>query len=213
MKYPRPSILPPHNRDNLFGTCERIATQTKILDLLIAELNRNGFVGEDRATRLIYLALTSRLFNDPVSIAVKGPSAAGKSHTTQQVLMFFPPEAYSALTAMSEKALAYWKEPLKHRYLVVYEAAGVKGDLASYFIRSLLSEGCIRHKTLTQSRGGTWVPRELYVEGPTGLLTTTTEISLHPENETRLLSCPSMTRRNKPVGSWRRWRQRPRTPR
>jgi hypothetical protein len=130
---------PAPTRDNLFGTCGAIATQTNILDLLIAGLNRKGFVGEERATRLIYLALTSRLFNDPVSIAVKGPSAAGKSHTTQQVLRFLPPEAYSALTAMSEKALAYWKEPLKHRYLVVYEAAGVKGDLASYFGNSACS--------------------------------------------------------------------------
>jgi hypothetical protein len=181
---------PAPTRDDLFGTCGVLATHTNVLDHLITELNRMGFVGEERATRLIYLALTSRVFKDPVSIAMKGPSSAGKSHTTQQVLAFFPPDAYYAQTAMSEKALVYWQEPLKHRFLVVYEADGMKGEMAAYFMRSLLSEGCIKHKTLTQSPGGGWEPKELYVEGPTGLLTTTTLVSLHPENETRLLSVP-----------------------
>lgn len=184
------AAIPVPTRDEQFTISYGIATHPNVLDLLITELNCTGFVGEERATRLIYLALTSRLLTDPVSIAVKGPSSAGKSYTTQQVLRFFPADSYYALTAMSEKALVYWKEPLKHRFLVVYEAGGMKGEMAAYFMRSLLSEGCIRHKTLAQSRGGSWEPKELYVEGPTGLLTTTTEVSLHPENETRLLSVP-----------------------
>lgn len=180
---------PAIDRDALFEISKDIATHPNILDLLITQLNGLGFVGEERATRLIYLALTSRVLKDPVSIVVKGPSSAGKSHTTQQVLRFFPSEAYYALTAMSEKALVYSKEPLKHRFLVIYEAEGMKGETASYFIRTLLSEGCIKHKTLTQS-GGEWTPKELCVEGPTGLLTTTTLPLLHAENETRLLSVP-----------------------
>ena len=32
---------------------------------------------------------------------------------------------------------------------------------------------------------------KLRVDGPTGLLTTTTLVSLHPENETRLISIPT----------------------
>ena len=190
IKTPAQVAPPLLNRDELWQSCSTIANHPNIPDLLIQELNRAGFVGEERASRLIFLALTSRLFKVPISIAVKGPSSAGKSHTTQQVLRFFPAEAFYALTAMSEKALVYFKEPLKHRFLVVYEADGMKGDNASYFIRSLLSEGCIRHQTVTQEKGGSWQPKELYVEGPTGLLTTTTMVSLHPENETRLLSVP-----------------------
>ena len=30
--------------------------------------------------------------------------------------------------------------------LVIYEAAGLTGDWASYLMRSLLSEGCIRYE-------------------------------------------------------------------
>ena len=135
------------------------------------------------------LALVTRLFKTPVSLAVKGESSAGKSHTTQETLNFFPAASYYALTGMSDKALVYSQEPLKHRFLVVYEAEGTATRVATYFIRSLLSEGCIKWKTNVQTPNG-WQPKELFIEGPTGLLTTTTLVSLHPENETRLLSVP-----------------------
>ena len=104
------------------------------------------------------------------------------------MLKFFAPENYYALSAMSERALAYTKESLEHRFLVLYEAEGMKGEIASYLIRSLLSEGCIKYDTVIK-KGGDLGPKSILIPGPTGLLTTTTG-SLHPENETRLLSIP-----------------------
>ena len=41
------------------------------------------------------------------------------------------PSAFYALTAMSDRALAYSDEPLKHRHLVTYEAAGHVSALMS----------------------------------------------------------------------------------
>jgi hypothetical protein len=71
--------------------------------------------------------------------------------------------------------------------LVIYEAAGMAGDFATYLIRSLLSEGRIRYETVEKTRDGL-KPKLIEREGPTGLIVTTTQTSLHPENETRLLS-------------------------
>jgi hypothetical protein len=133
------------------------------------------------------LAVTSRLLDRPVSIAVKGPSAGGKSYTAEKVLEFFPDAAFYALTAMSDRSLAYGVEPLKHRYLVIYEAAGMASDFATYLIRSLLSEGRLRYETVEKTKDGL-VPRLIEREGPTGLIVTTTSLRLHPENETRMLS-------------------------
>ena len=48
---------------------------------------------------------------------------------------------------MSDRALAYSDEPLRHRHLVIYEAAGMAGDFATYLIRTLLSEGRLRYET------------------------------------------------------------------
>ena len=55
---------------------------------------------------------------------------------------------------MSERALAYSQEPLQHRFLVIYEAAGMQGDFVSYLVRSLLSEGRIRYETVEKARDG-----------------------------------------------------------
>ena len=167
--------------------CRDLAERASILDEVATELQGLRVVGEDRLVKLVYLATTSRLLARPVSLAVKGPSSAGKSYATQQTLKLFPAEACYELTAMSERALVYSDEPLEHRILVIYEAAGLTGDFASYIVRSLLSDGRVRYETVEKTRDGLQA-RLIEREGPTGLIVTTTQIDLHPENETRLLA-------------------------
>jgi hypothetical protein len=174
-------------REGLFEHCRTLARMPRILDWLRELLPQLGLVGEDDNALLIYLAITSRLLDNPVSVAVKGPSSAGKSWCVERVLQLIPDDGYHALSAMSERALVYSKVPLKHRVLVIYEAAGMTGDLASYLIRSLLSEGCVRYETVESTSDGL-MPKLIEREGPTSLVVTTTAVSLHPENETRLLS-------------------------
>jgi len=54
--------------------CQELAKKKKILDHFIRDFGRLGVVGEDRAGKLIYLAVTSRFLSSPVSIVLKGPS-------------------------------------------------------------------------------------------------------------------------------------------
>jgi hypothetical protein len=175
-----------------------LAAEADLLAQFAAELEAAGVAGEDRGGALLYLVVTSRLLDRIVSIAVKGPSAGGKSFLVETVLTYFPPSAYHALSAMSERALAYDTEPLSHRMLVIYEAVGMAGELQSYLIRSLLSEGRVRYTTVEKTKGGLGA-RTIERQGPTGLIVTTTAVNLHPENETRLLSltvsdAPAQTR-------------------
>src|SRR5215216_3088025 len=167
--------------------CQELAKQPDILERFAAELANSGVAGESRIAKLLYLAVTSRLLQRPVSIALKGPSSGGKSYVLERVLSFVPENAYYALTAMSERTLAYSEEPIKHRFLVIYEAAGMSGEFATYLMRSLLSEGRVRYETVEKTSEG-MKPRLIEREGPTGLIVTTTAVKLHPENETRLLS-------------------------
>jgi hypothetical protein len=167
--------------------CSELAKAPNILERFAAELAQSGVAGEARIAKLLYLAVTSRLLQRPVSIALKGPSSGGKSHVVERVLSFVPESAYYALTAMSERTLAYSEEPIKHRFLVIYEAAGMSGEFATYLMRSLLSEGRVRYETVEKTSEGI-KPRLIEREGPTGLIVTTTAVKLHPENETRLLS-------------------------
>ena len=170
-----------------WAACEELAKIPNLLDRFARDFAALGVAGEARLGKVVYLAVTSRLLQKPVSVAVKGPSSGGKSYTVEQVLRFFPDSAYYALTAMSERALAYSEEPLSHRILAIFEASGMEGDMQTYLIRSLLSEGRIRYEVVEKTSEG-MKPRLIEREGPTGLLVTTTAPRLHPENETRLLS-------------------------
>jgi len=174
-------------RTEAWKSCAELAGSKDILAEFDTALGTVGLVGERRIAKLIYLVVTSRLLDRPISIALKGPSSGGKSFTLESVLKFFPNDAFYALTAMSDRALAYSIEPLKHRHLVIYEAAGMASDFATYLIRSLLSEGRLRYETVEKSRDGLQ-PRLIEREGPTGLIVTTTSVRLHPENETRMLT-------------------------
>jgi hypothetical protein len=167
--------------------CQELARETDILGRFAIELASSGVAGESRLAKLLYLAVTSRLLERPVSVALKGPSSGGKSYVVEGVLSFFPESAFYALTAMSDRTLAYSEEPIKHRFLVIYEAAGMSGEFATYLMRSLLSEGRVRYETVEKTSEG-MKPRLIEREGPTGLIITTTAVKLHPENETRLLS-------------------------
>src|SRR5215210_1845925 len=167
--------------------CRELAKELDILERFATVLASSGVAGEEKIAKLLYLAVTSRLLTRPVSIALKGPSSGGKSHVVERVLSFVPESAYYALTAMSERTLAYSEEPIKHRFLVIYEAAGMSGEFATYLMRSLLSEGRVRYETVEKTSEGI-KPRLIEREGPTGLIVTTTAVKLHPENETRLLS-------------------------
>jgi hypothetical protein len=160
--------------------CQELAQEPNILERFAAELVRSGVAGESRIAKLLYLAATARLLERPVNVALKGPSSGGKSYLVERVLSFLPESAYYALSAMSERALAYSEEPLSHRFLIIYEAPGMSGEFQTYPIRSLLSEGRIRYETLVKTSEGV-KPRLIEREGPTGLIVTTTALRLHSE--------------------------------
>jgi len=174
-------------KEEAWELCKAHAESANILERFAGILRNHGVVGEERNAKLLYLALITRFLKRPVSVAVKGPSSGGKSFIVEQVLKFFPSQAVYCLTAMSERALAYTEADLRNRFLVIYEAAGLAGEFASYLIRSLLSEGRLVYELVEKTAQGL-KPRRIEKEGPTGLLVTTTAVRLHPENETRLLS-------------------------
>ncbi len=169
------------------AACQELAESPDILAEFVQDLERCRLVGEGRNAKLLYLALTSRLLEKIVSVAVKGPSSAGKSYLVKQVMGFFPESACWFFSGMSEKTLFYTEEPLSHRHIVLSEAAGVGGDFQDYVIRTLLSEGFLEYEFVEKTSEGLR-PRRLRKDSPTGFVTTTTRSSLFWENETRYLS-------------------------
>jgi hypothetical protein len=180
----------PHQQNNAaWEACANLANEPRILNRMAAELEQAGLVGEGRAAKLVYLVFTSRFLERPLCAVIRGQSSAGKSHLVERVMDLFPGSAYHFMTSMSPKALAYGQEPLVHRILVVAEAAGLsKGD-GALLLRSLISEGRIRHETVESTDLGL-NSRVAEREGPTGLLVTTTAAKLEAELETRMFGIP-----------------------
>src|SRR5260370_36324720 len=113
------------------------------------------------------MAATARRFSQPLSVDVKGPSSGGKSYTVQTARRCLPQEACFTLTSASEKALIYTDEDLHHRMLVLYEADAIaKADHGAYLLRTLLSEGEIRHETVERAGKG-FATKKITKSGPT----------------------------------------------
>jgi hypothetical protein len=144
-----------------------------------------GLVGERANALLLYLCVVSQITEEPISAVVKGDSSGGKSHLVKVVLEVVPDEAHIDLTSMSEKALIYDGRDYAHRTVVIYEVHGEGGEFSTYLIRTLISEGEIRHLTVESTPQGP-VGREIVKHGPTNFITTTTLPELHAENETRI---------------------------
>jgi hypothetical protein len=169
--------------------------ESDILGVFWGVLRLCGVVGEERNAKLVFLAITSRLLKEPVSIVIKGLSSSGKSFTVVKVVEFFPAEAVATFTAMSERALIYSDEEYAHRTIILYEATALReqrekneGNQTAYFIRTLLSEGRIDYSVTIRDKDEGFKTKHIVKTGPTNVIITTTALSLHNENETRMIS-------------------------
>lgn len=176
---------PIYTPKQLWKKGQAIAMKKQILPLFIKELTKIGVVGEKMITKLLYLCLTTRIFDQPISIAIKGESSGGKSFLTKSVLKFFPKEAYYEVTSMSPKVLVYTEDSFVHRFIWIYEAPGLSDNNFLYFLRTLLTEGKIKYPTVIGKKAVT-----IEKDGPTGLVSTTILKKLGDEQETRLISVP-----------------------
>jgi hypothetical protein len=172
--------------EQLYENCKALAGQTDILAAFGDAIADAGLVGEQDNAKILYLQGTARLLNDIPNIIPKGESASGKSSLAEKVMCFFPEGTYHKLTGASERALIYTDEEFAHRIIYIAEQKGL-GEFANLVVRSLLSEKQISYDTVEKQQGR-MVTRKIVKDGPCGLLTTTTAISIHPENETRMLT-------------------------
>jgi hypothetical protein len=176
-------------RNLLLKKCEELAYSPSIPNVLEKEIRKRGFAGSADIPKLVYLTFFTGMLRRPVSLVLKGPSGAGKSFSLKAGKQFIPPKAYEQFEGMSEKALVYLKGlDLKHKHLVIGEAAGLAEGNGRTLVRQLLSEDKVRYATVQSTSDGLEGSELPTLEGPCGLIMTTTATGLHPEDESRMLS-------------------------
>ena len=179
-------------RDALWPAVRELAEAPDLLERAVKQVQSMGVVNEDELIKLIYIAGTSRVLDQPINPLVKGASSGGKSFTATRTLELIGPDFVNHLTSSSALSLVYDDRPLAHTVLVIYEANQLQADENSMFsmlLRTLISEGRIVHQTTVEDPGsqtGRRVER-IVREGPITLVITTTG-ELHAENDTRMLS-------------------------
>jgi hypothetical protein len=130
-------LKPEADRDKIVVACQGLEKDRAILKKLSDELKNSGFAGSTQVPALVYLAMFTRFLDLPVSLLLKGPSGSGKSYALREALKFIPKEAYELYHGMSEKALIYNEGlDLRHRYLIIQEAAGLNKGEGRVFSRS-----------------------------------------------------------------------------
>lgn len=177
------------DRNVLLDQCNGLAHENSILAVLDRDLQKHGFAGPTNIPLLVFLSFYTRIFNRPVSLLIKGPSGSGKSFALKAGKQFIPATAYEEFHGMSERALIYLENlNLKHRYLIIQEAAGMNTGVGRVFLRQLLSEDKINYATVQNTDQGLVGKKLSSLEGPMGAMMTTTENDLHREEETRFIS-------------------------
>jgi hypothetical protein len=163
-------------RDALWPMVRGLAQDPDLLTLIVRQVQSRGVVNEPEVIKLIYIAATSRVLDQPINPLLKGASGSGKNFTMTHTLELIGPDFVNYLTSSSALSLVYDHRPLAHTVLVVFEATQLQGSENSMFamlLRTLLSEGRIEHQTSVEDRAPTGRRVERIVrEGPISLMIT-----------------------------------------
>jgi hypothetical protein len=146
---------------------------------------RLGVVGEERNVLTVFLACVARTLFPAPSVMIKGATSSGKSTVPAAVIQLFDPSLLLERSGLTKKALAYGSAELAGKILLMDEHRC--GKDAQQLLRLLQSEGRIVHEyTVSSGRH-----RETATAKRIGLpvvLTTTTELKVFADDETRYLS-------------------------
>jgi len=156
-----------------------------LLDRLVADLDKLGYVGEAINKKILYLVGTSRLLDKPISAIIRSGSGAGKSALMEQVLSLMPPEDVLLFSRITPQSLFYMgKEVLDRKILAIDEREG--SQEADYSIRTLQSRGKLTLAASTKDpKTGQWRTFIREFSARTPYMETSTKERINEENLNR----------------------------
>lgn len=177
-----------HSEDELRVARRWMAECDVVGEHLSQDLERLGYVGDEVGKMVLYLAATSRLLANPISVLSVANSSAGKSYAQQCIADLIPPCEVRSVTRLSAKALScFGRHELRHHLLLVDEFVSTSEGGGQ--LRSLLSRGSLV-TTLAgnMGRNGRRQVVNHEVLGPVALFSSaTSEDVVDNEMRTRLL--------------------------
>ena len=154
-----------------------------LFDQIAEDMTALGYVGEELNKKLVYLAASSRILDDPISVLILSQSASGKSLLVDTVKKLIPPDDVIAITSLSDQALNYIPS-LTHKFLVLGEA--VHNEVIEHQIREMLSgKELSRLVTLKDPKSGELKSTLMRTPAVVSAVMSTTRQNINPENASR----------------------------
>ncbi len=161
-----------------------LAHDPDILARVYKIMRDGGLVGETRNAKLLPLTAVTMHLGRPQSLLLNDNSSTGKSYLLKQLIKTLPEWMVYVVQSVSQQGLAYLGETtLKGRFFIPYELGGLGNKESDSLeqIKGLITEGSIIRDSVKDHAG-----HKLRVEGPTGVLTTTTKQFMDHELSTRM---------------------------
>lgn len=185
------------------GAAEALLADPKLINRILADIERIGVVGEQQLAISCFLIGVSRLLPRPLAGIVQGTTSSGKSFVIERVSRMFPEESLLRATDLTPNAL-YHLAPgrLIHRWVVAGERSRREDDdraEATRAIREMLASGELR-KATAQKVGNQFETVLIYQPGPIAFIESTTLAQVFEEDANRALllatdESPAQTRR------------------
>ena len=159
-------------------------SKQNLLEHTIQQLQLSGIQGEEENALILYLAMTSRKMQDPLSVVCLAKSGTGKSYLMERVAMCIPMEDQKEHTQFTGNAFYYYKrEEIRNKVFLIEDLAGALNAL--FPIRELQSKKRISKTVTRKGRDGKLETVTLVVEGPVSVIAVTTEESIYEDNANR----------------------------
>lgn len=158
--------------------------QPNLLQLTIDHLQQSGIQGEEANALILYLAMTSRKMQDPLSVVCLAKSGTGKSYLMEKVAQCIPEEDKKEQTQFTGNAFYYYKrDEIKGKVFIVEDLEGALSVL--FPMRELQSKKRISKTVTRKGRDGKLETITLVVEGPVSVIACTTKETIYEDNANR----------------------------
>ncbi len=175
-------------------TALELLKNENLFEQISADIDDIGVAGEEQLRVMLYIIMTSRLLDKPLSAIVQGASASGKSYIIETVAKLMPPETVLQAHDFSDQALYYLPSgSLIHRVIISGERVqehhsknGYAEDNTKAF-REMVASGELRKAVTVKGPDGKPKTITIHQPGPIAYLESTTAANIHDEDATRLL--------------------------
>lgn len=171
---------------------EEMLAAPDLIDLILADIEAIGVVGERELAATCYMQGVSRLLEKPLAVIVQGVTGTGKTHVPLKVAGLFPDEAVLIATDITSNAL-YYMPPgeLMYRWVVAGERKRDESDEradATRALREMIESGELRKAVALKASGGVSIEtRLIWQPGPIAYTESTTLPKVFDEDANRCL--------------------------